>query len=306
MKQGEHIDKKYEYDVDKELWFSSIAANDMYIYDAEKAFRRFQERISSDRKERSLGRTQWKFGYVAAVMLLLISVSIMSYWYGKRQLEKSFEDIVVEAPLGSKTKLQLPDGSEVWLNAGSRVVYSQGFGVKNRKLKFQGEAFFTVKANKNLPFRVQTSELNVTVLGTKFNFRNYQEDEEVVVDLEEGRVSLDNQLKKMDTQYLIPSEKMTLNKQTGEMKISSSKPLEVKGWINDVLFFDEELLSDIVLELKRIYHVKIKIADAELKNERFYASFNRQNQNIYEVMDMLSITWRLKYKIENDTIIVYK
>ncbi|MGP1477362.1 MAG: FecR family protein, partial [Phocaeicola sp.] len=292
MKQGEHIDKKYEYDVDKELWFSSIAANDMYTYDAEKAFRRFQERISSDRKERSLGRTQWKFGYVAAVMLLLISVSIMSYWYGKRQLEKSFEDIVVEAPLGSKTKLQLPDGSEVWLNAGSRVVYSQGFGVKNRKLKFQGEAFFTVKANKNLPFRVQTSELNVTVLGTKFNFRNYQEDEEVVVDLEEGRVSLDNQLKKMDTQYLIPSEKMTLNKQTGEMKISSSKPLEVKGWINDVLFFDEELLSDIVLELKRIYHVKIKIADAELKNERFYASFNRQNQNIYEVMDMLSITWR--------------
>ena len=70
----------------------------------------------------------------------------------------------MEAPLGAKTKLILPDSTLVWLNAGSKIVYSQGFGVKDRHLRLNGEAYFEVRKNEKLPFDVMTKELNVKVL----------------------------------------------------------------------------------------------------------------------------------------------
>lgn len=293
-------------DTDEELWFSSLAANDRHTYEAEKAFVRFRKRIFASKRQRKSFRLLRRLGYAAAAAILLGVVSVVSYWQGRQRFEKNLTDMVVEAPLGSKTKLQLPDGSTVWLNAGSRLIYSQSFGMKSRTLTLRGEAFFEVKTNKNLPFCVRTSDLNVTVLGTKFNFRNYEEDREVMVELEEGCVALDNRVKKTDLRYLSPSEKMTLNKLTGEMRISLSEPQKAKGWMDGVLFFDEELFPDIVRELERSYHVNIRIADPKLWNERFYGSFNREEQNVYQVLDMLSGTQRLKYKTENDTLVVYK
>ena len=87
--------------------------------------------------------------------MLLISVS--SYWFGKHQIRDQFADIVVEAPLGAKTRLVLPDSTLVWLNAGSRIMYSQGFGVNDRLLELTGEAYFEVRRNEHKPFEVRGS-----------------------------------------------------------------------------------------------------------------------------------------------------
>lgn len=108
---------------------------------------------------------------MASVLLLLI-VSTISYWWGEHRLQRRFADIVVEAPLVGKTRLILPDSTLVWLNAGSKISYSQGFGVKDRHLQLNGEGYFEVRKDVKLPFDVKTRKLNVTVLGTKFNFRN--------------------------------------------------------------------------------------------------------------------------------------
>ena len=80
-------------------------------------------------------------------------------------MKDTFADISVEAPLGSKTKLYLPDGTLVWLNAGSRMTYSQGFGVDNRKVELEGEGYFEVKRNEKVPFFVKTKDLQLQVLG---------------------------------------------------------------------------------------------------------------------------------------------
>ena len=211
----------------------------------------------------------------------------------------------MEAPLGAKTKLILPDSTLVWLNAGSKIVYSQGFGVKDRHLRLNGEAYFEVRKNEKLPFDVMTKELNVKVLGTKFNFRNYDEDEEVTVNLLEGKVQLENYVKKMGINYLSPSEKVTLNKLTGEMIISRAEVKNAKEWTNDGLFFDEMPLSDIVKELNRSYNVKIHIANDSLKTFRFYGNFVRREQNIQEVLEALASTEKMQYKIEERNITIY-
>ncbi len=287
---------------DEELWVSSAVADNTQQYDVDQAFERFRKRTGLDQSGRQSYKwyRTWSVAAVAIVLLGLITVT--AYWQGSRQIQSNFSDIVVEAPLGSKTKLTLPDGSTVWLNAGSKMVYSQGFGVSDRRLAFQGEGYFEVEKNDEMPFLVQTHDVNVTVVGTKFNFRNYPEDEEAVVELLEGKVALENQLKEDAVRYLSPNEKMVLHKATGEMDITSAKVKEATLWTENILLFDEDLLPDIVRELERSYHVQIEIENEDLKQTRFYGQFNQLEQNIYDVLDMLSETGKLKYHEEGKVI----
>ena len=287
---------------DEELWVSSAVADDTQQYDVDQAFERFRKRTGLDQSGRQSYKwyRTWSVAAVAIVLLGLITVT--AYWQGSRKIQSNFSDIVVEAPLGSKTKLTLPDGSTVWLNAGSKMVYSQGFGVSDRRLVFQGEGYFEVEKNDEMPFLVQTHDVNVTVVGTKFNFRNYPEDEEAVVELLEGKVALENQLKEEAVRYLSPNEKMVLHKATGEMDITSTKVKEATLWTENILLFDEDLLPDIVRELERSYHVQIEIENEDLKQTRFYGQFNQLEQNIYDVLDMLSETGKLKYHEEGKVI----
>ena len=290
---------------DEELWVSSAVADDTQQYDVDQAFERFRKRTGLDQagKQSYKWYRTWSVAAVAIVLLGLITVT--AYWQGSRQIQSNFSDIVVEAPLGSKTKLTLPDGSTVWLNAGSKMVYSQGFGVSDRRLAFQGEGYFEVEKNDEMPFLVQTHDVNVTVVGTKFNFRNYPEDEEAVVELLEGKVALENQLKEEAVRYLSPNEKMVLHKATGKMDITSAKVKEATLWTESILLFDEDLLPDIVRKLERSYHVQIEIENEDLKQARFYGQFNQLEQNIYEVLDMLVETGRLEYQ-EKDKVIYLK
>lgn len=287
---------------DEELWVSSAVVDDTQQYDVDQAFERFRKRTGLDQsgKQSYKWYRTWSVAAVAIVLLGLITVT--AYWQGSRQIQSNFSDIVVEAPLGSKTKLTLPDGSTVWLNAGSKMVYSQGFGVSDRKLAFQGEGYFEVEKIDEMPFLVQTHDVNVTVVGTKFNFRNYPEDEEAVVELLEGKVALENQLKGEVVRYLSPNEKMVLHKATGEMDITSAKVKEATLWTENILLFDEDLLPDIVRKLERSYHVQIEIENEDLKQARFYGQFNQLEQNIYDVLDMLSETGKLKYHEEGKVI----
>lgn len=287
---------------DEELWVSSAVADDTQQYDVDQAFERFRKRTGLDQagKQSYKWYRTWSVAAVAIVLLGLITVT--AYWQGSRQIQSNFSDIVVEAPLGSKTKLTLPDGSTVWLNAGSKMIYSQGFGVSDRRLAFQGEGYFEVEKNDEMPFLVQTHDVNVTVVGTKFNFRNYPEDEEAVVELLEGKVALENQLKEESVRYLSPNEKMVLHKATGKMDITSAKVKEATLWTENILLFDEDLLPDIVRELERSYHVQIEIENEDLKQTRFYGQFNQLEQNIYDVLDMLSETGKLKYHEEGKVI----
>lgn len=287
---------------DEELWVSSAVADDTQQYDVDQAFERFRKRTGLDQSGRQSYKwyRTWSVAAVAIVLLGLITVT--AYWQGSRQIQSNFSDIVVEAPLGSKTKLTLPDGSTVWLNAGSKMIYSQGFGVSDRRLAFQGEGYFEVEKNDEMPFLVQTHDVNVTVVGTKFNFRNYREDEEAVVELLEGKVALENQLKEEAVRYLSPNEKMVLHKATGEMDITSAKVKEATLWTENILLFDEDLLPDIVRELERSYHVQIEIENEDLKQTRFYGQFNQLEQTIYDVLDMLSETGKLKYHEEGKVI----
>lgn len=292
----------------REIWFSAISREAASVYDKDKAFENFRNRVESQKEIQSTSRrgfslsALWRY---AAVVAIIIAVGCISYWQGEVNVKDTFADISVEAPLGSKTKLYLPDGTLVWLNAGSRMTYSQGFGVDNRKVELEGEGYFEVKRNEKIPFFVKTKDLQLQVLGTKFNFRDYPEDHEVVVSLLEGKVGLNNLLREEKEAVLSPDERAVLNKANGLLTVESVTASNASQWTDGYLFFDEELLPDIAKELERSYNVKIHIANDSLKTFRFYGNFVRREQNIQEVLEALASTEKMQYKIEERNITIY-
>ena len=292
----------------REIWFSAVSREAASVYDKDKAFENFRNRVESQKEIQSTSRrgfslsALWRY---AAVVAIIIAVGCISYWQGEVNVKDTFADISVEAPLGSKTKLYLPDGTLVWLNAGSRMTYSQGFGVDNRKVELEGEGYFEVKRNEKIPFFVKTKDLQLQVLGTKFNFRDYPEDHEVVVSLLEGKVGLNNLLREEKEAVLSPDERAVLNKANGLLTVESVTASNASQWTDGYLFFDEELLPDIAKELERSYNVKIHIANDSLKTFRFYGNFVRREQNIQEVLEALASTEKMQYKIEERNITIF-
>lgn len=292
----------------QEIWFSAISAKKETIYNKDRAFKQFVNRTANQQPKRKTIRKSfptsaiWRYAAVSAILCL---VSYFSYWRGEVNIKNGFSDIVIEAPLGSRTKMSLPDGTVVWLNAGSRMVYSQGFGVENRNIELEGEGYFEVKRNEEVPLFVKTNSLQVKVLGTKFNFRDYPDDLEAIVSLSEGKVALNNLLKSENEAYLSPNERVILDKMNGNMHVESAKVSNAPEWTNGYLFFDEELLPDIIKELERSYNVKIHIANDSLNSFRFYGNFVHNEQNIKDVLEALSATQKINYTIEDRNITLY-
>ncbi|MDR2773533.1 MAG: DUF4974 domain-containing protein [Tannerella sp.] len=295
----------------REIWLASGVLDHAGRFDKDRAVEQFIAFTSRRTSRRaSTGRTTGKhvvlryLGYTAAAVVLLIVVSYVSYRHGGEQVKNRFADIVIEAPKGAKTKMFLPDGTLVWLNASSKIIYSQGFGVSDRNVDLTGEGYFEVTGNAKLPFRVKTGELQVNVLGTKFNFSNYPDNEEAIVSLIEGKVQVRNLMNVNEEKNMSPDEKAFLNKKTGQMRILSHKTFPSSEWTNGYLCFDNELLPDIVKALERSYDVKISIADKSLETARFYSDFSQQEQNIEDILRLLKSTKKLTYTTEGKNIIL--
>ena len=291
----------------REVWFSAVSREAASKYNKDKAFDTFRNRIGSRKQVEKVPRREFRLSTLwryAAIIAVILAVGCFSYWQGGVNVKDTFADISVEAPLGSKTKLYLPDGTLVWLNAGSRIVYSQGFGVDNRKVELEGEGYFEVQRNEKLPFLIQTNDMDLRVLGTKFNFKNYVEDDEAIVCLLEGKVSLKNKYIDCEEIILSPSEKIVMNKETGHMKKATVRSEDARAWTNGELFFNEEYLIDIARALERSYGIEIEVADS-LKRRRFYGDFLRDGQSIDDILGMLTSTGHMKFKFEKNRYKLY-
>ena len=191
------------------------------------------------------------------------------------------------------------------MNAGSRIAYSQGFGISDRDIRLSGEGYFEVAPNKDLPLRVASSDLTVRAVGTRFNFRDYPEDLEAIVTLQDGKVALLNQLQPAEVEkYLNPNQRIILDKHNGEMLVESKDAANAMQWTSGNLFYDEVLLSDIVKDLERYYDVHITLQGDELRSMRVYASFSRREMGISDILDLLSATNKISYRVAGREIFV--
>lgn len=288
----------------REIWLVSGVLGRAGRFDKKRAYEQFLVRTARHRKttEHIVMR---RLINIASTVALLLIVAYAAFRQGGEQVKSRFADIVIEAPSGAKTKTILPDGTLIWLNAGSKISYSQGFGVDDRLVSLRGEGYFEVTRHATLPFFVNTEELQICVTGTKFNFSNYPDSEEAVVNLIDGAVQVNNMMKTGDERRLSADESAFLNKRTGQMRISGYETQHAAEWTNGFLFFDDRLLPDIVKILERSYNVNIRIADKSLESLRFYSEFSRREQTVEDVLMLLKSTGKLTYAVNGKEITLY-
>ena len=291
----------------QEIWFSAVQEQEGKYYDQEKAFELFEKRVEKQKAEKRKARIPvWRGLYKYAVAILLFGfISYFSYQKGENSLRNALAEIEVEAPSGSQTRLHLPDGTTVLLNSDSRITYAQDFGVNSREVTRQGEGYFEVAHNQKIPFYVKTEDVQVRVLGTKFNFRDYPEDGEVVVSLIEGKVALKNKIRQEADLVLMPDEQMVLDKKEKVMKKESMNAQAVLQWAEGCLSFDETPLLEVAKILERSYDVEIEFTEESLKELRFYGNFNRTKQGLNDILNVLSATGKVHYMLKGEKIVLY-
>lgn len=298
----------------QEVWFAASIAlkNEASRFDREEAYNEFRIRVDHALEISRNGKisrpTLVRKRHISVVLLklvagvaLLLAFSYGSYRFGEENLQKRFADITIESPRGSRIKFQLPDGSSVFLNSESKAIYSQGFGVSERCIALEGEGYFEVAPDAQRPFTVVTPEINIKVLGTKFNFSNYKKDAEASVTLMEGRVSLSDPRSNTELIALEPNQKVIFDKETGIATLIKTESEQARAWTSGELSFDEERLDQIIQKLERSYNVHIQLADPDLAALRFYGTFGRMDMNIDDVLHALASTNRITIRKENNT-----
>ena len=290
----------------QEIWFSSIEEENKK-YDYEKAFNLFHKRVeAAEHRKEHRHIALWKsWSKYAAILLAVGLISYFSYQRGGNDLKHSLSEVYIEAPVGSQTRLRLPDGTSVVLNAGSCLSYSQDFGTDSREVTLEGEGYFEVTHNAEKPFQVLSEDLQIKVLGTKFNVRNYAEDEEAVVSLLEGKVALDNRNHQGDELILAPNERAILSKYTGSIRKEHRPTKADSQWINGDLIFDEMPLSEVAQILERNYNIQIRFTTDSIKNYRFYGRFNRSETGLVQILDILAATGKVRYTLKEKQVTLY-
>ena len=192
---------------------------------------------------------------------LVVNNDTISSEKPKSAIETAMNQLII--PYGKTSELTLPDGTKVFLNAGSRLVYPENFMGRTREVFLVGEAFFEVKHDQNHPFIVQTNDLRVKVLGTRFNVSAYPGDHVIETVLAEGKVRIEkNNAGLFDqTTDLIPDQMASFDRIT---QVTSLKSVDVNNyilWTKGLLQFESTDLSRIVKRLERFYDVRFQFDD---------------------------------------------
>jgi transmembrane sensor len=231
---------------------------------------------------------------IAAVLTLpLLAFTVWSLFFQQKTLELAPNEITwheIQSPAGMRSHVVLPDGSNLWLNAESKIKYSIPFTRQNREVELSGEAFLKVVKNEKAPFIVNAGTASVKVLGTQFNVKAYPEDEQLEVALAEGSVEFTGTTadgKKAET-TLVPNDFLAMNKTTGKVLLERKNLNKHISWIKNTIIFDETPMPEVAKTIERWYGVKVIVADAEINKYRFTTTF--ENESLYRVLELLELS----------------
>ena len=210
----------------------------------------------------------------------------------------------LEVPYGKRFNVQLSDGTLVYLNSGSTLKFPVNFlKGKERKVYLQGEAFFEVAHNKEL-FTVKSPGAIATVYGTKFNFKNYQEDSFSEVILTEGSVGLKSNLYMDKFVTIKPNFKAELNKVENNIEVTQVNTKLYTSWIDGRVVFRNENIDNLILKLERLYNVSITNSNQNLSSNFFNATIFVENETIEDVLNYLQEVYNINYQVVNNKIII--
>lgn len=291
--------------------FDEVRIEDSVL--AQEAFRRFCDKIGQSLPAAPASLTaipQPRRGIktliswtqrAAAILIIPLMIAITVLYTSQNRQPSEWSEIVV--PSGERSYLQLSDGTQLWLNAGTRVTYPNQFNGPQRKIFIDGEVFAEVSHDKKHPFIISAGEVEVEVLGTKFNMRAYNADPSVEVALVDGSVRFDVNSSICKEQILMArSEIVQYDRLTGQVERRSFQSDNYKSRAHGGgFYFFNEPMASIAAQLSRCFNHKIIITDPDLEQMQFYAFFT-DNESLKRILDTFNTDGSLVIREQNGII----
>lgn len=243
--------------------------------------------------------------YITAVVMIVLSGILLNNRYLGEKGTGLYSFVTRYNPNGKRSKITLPDGSVVYLNAASRISYRKELKkLDKREVFLSGEAFFDVVRDNTRPFIVHSGLVTTTVLGTSFNIKAFKEENKVYVTVQSGKtaVSLREGNGEKFLQYLVANQKLSINVGNGNYSFKNTDASEEVSWISNRIVFSNNNLDEIARSLERWYNVKVRFTHPELTGCRFTAKFDYIPLN--KLMDIFSELTGSTYLIKDNQLII--
>lgn len=325
----------------KKIWLEALEETPSTFKKPNEAFNLFSEKIEKE-KTISLQKPEKKNSWLryAANILIILSVGTLTYFIGvsnenSKKTKASYNEVIV--PYGGISSVILPDNTKVWLHSGSKLKYEKNFGEKSRNIELEGEAYFDVTKNKDVPFIVKTSHIDILVTGTSFNVKSYPDDDKIETTLEEGSINIINLKGKKVSQpiTLKPKERFTFYKdntsnctesennpnsqnqeKTGHNEdkkesyesqaiITTNVAIEEDiAWKDGNYILTNETLPELAKILERRYNIKIHYDKNKLKDYTYSGVL--KDLTLEQMLNALKLTSKLDYSIDERDVTLFR
>ena len=265
----------------------------------ERLFSSIEKKTISKMKTRRLFLQYMKY---AAAVVLGIGVSLSTLYLTNQENLSTVGNYKLVTSTGEKSYLQLPDGTRVWLNSCTTLEYAENYGHSNRSIYLDGEAYFEVAKNKDLPFVVKANGIDVKAIGTAFNVSAYMEDSQLTTTLFNGKVAVQPTLTKQEV-LLEPNQVAVYDKSRNKIEVVPYDKKLFAQWRGGFLSFKMMYLQDITKLLERNYNVVFRYENQGIKKLRFSGSF-RNNEDLSEILNVIKTNTGIRYQILKDTIVI--
>lgn len=292
----------------KELWYhkQDQTNNSQAIAAYDKLINRikFAEGTQTQTRVRNFSFRVNQFAKYAAIIFLVLSFSFLSYYYISEESSKN-EMCTISVPKGNKSQVVLPDGSKIWLNNNSKLIYPKRFNKNERKVELIGEAYFEIQRNTKVPFIVQTSDVSIRVLGTKFNVSAYPNDKFIETTLISGKVTVQSNENPESENTLSPGESLTYDRISNHTTINQVDTKFYTFWMKGEFVFKDEKFEILAKRIERIYNVEIIFEDPSLKEKTYTGDF-KIDDNVYSILEIFkrSTTEPIEYLADRNKITI--
>lgn len=214
---------------------------------------------------------------------------------------KFLEYNTVVVPRGGEYRLRLSDGTQVWLNAGSKLYFPVSFSKNCREVSLEGEAYMVVSRDSLRPFRVNVcNKMNVEVLGTEFNIQAYPEDQLTQTTLAEGSVCV---ILGGEKRTLKPDQQLVYNTNREEVEIREVAASRISAWRDGLFVFENETLEVIMDRLTRWYNIHVFYQHQRIKNYHFTGDLEKY-KDVATSLRMIEMATRLHFEIKGNSVTV--
>jgi len=293
------------FDKENELWQDVNIRTKVESYNTETAWNHIGSKLKIGKTDyRSvtvLRKVHYRLLIAATSAAFILAMGGLSMWLSENSSSHQVPtaSVTVSTHEGEKAHIFLADSTEVTLNSESSLQYNGYYNIKDRTVKFTGEAFFHVRTNPKKPFVVELNQIKISATGTRFNVFSFGNEDRLETTLEEGAITVSikgreplNLKSGQQAVYFVKSDKILIRDVATETYTS---------WKENKLRFNDTPFEEVLRRIGRKYNVKFEITNRDLLNLKYTATFI--DESIEEVMEMLKTVSPITYKIYNRTLI---